>query len=93
MAQIVINTSLKWALEDFLILSAAEFFHLQDETPSFNECEHRGENLLIIGSANNHDIDEKEENQEGEPSRLYEVLNMVCKLHLLVFSQHPDLHQ
>jgi hypothetical protein len=74
-------------------LSAAEFVDLDDETPSFNECEDGIENLLTIDNANNHDIDEEEDNQEEEPPKLPEALDMVRKLHLLGSSQHPDLHQ
>ncbi len=66
---------------------------LDDETPSFNECEDGIENLLTIDNANNHDIDEEEDNQEEEPAKLPEVLDMVRKLHLLASSKHSDLHQ
>jgi hypothetical protein len=48
---------------------------------------------LTIDNANNHDIDEEEDNQEEEPPKLPEALDMVRKLHLLASSQHPDLHQ
>jgi hypothetical protein len=58
-----------------------------------NECEDRIENLLTIDNANNHDINEEEDNQEEEPPKLPEALYMVRKLHLLASSQHPDLHQ
>jgi hypothetical protein len=48
---------------------------------------------LTIDNASNHDIDEEEDNQEEEPPKLPEALDMVRKLHLLASSQHPDLHQ
>jgi hypothetical protein len=79
----VINTSLKWALIDFF---------LEDEK-QFICCRSGIENLLTIVNTSNHEIDEEEDNQEEEPPKLPEALDMVRKIHLLVSSQHPDLHQ
>jgi hypothetical protein len=50
---------------------------------------------LTIDNASNHGIEEEEDNQEEEPSKLSEALDMIRKLHPLASSQHPnpDLHQ
>ncbi len=48
---------------------------------------------MAIDNASNHAIDEEEDNQEEEPPKLPEALDMVRKLHLLASSQHSDLHQ
>jgi hypothetical protein len=46
-----------------------------------------------LSAAEFDDLDEKDDNQEEEPPKLPEALDMVRKLHFLTSSQHPNLHQ
>ena len=48
---------------------------------------------MTINNPSNHDIDKEEDNQEEEPPKSSEALDMVHKLHLLASPQQSDLHQ
>ena len=47
----------------------------------------------MISNPSNHEIDKEEDNQEEEPPKSSETLDMVRKLHLLAAPQQSDLHQ
>lgn len=74
-------------------LSAAQYMAIDDEIPVFNEWEDNPEIVSVT-----EDIEQDQEENEDEPTfeeppSLVDALEMIRKLHLLVSTRQPELHQ
>ena len=76
-----------------LELSATQYMMIDDEIPAFNEWEDNPETISVTEDIEQDQEEIEHESTLEEPPSLVDALEMIRKLHLLVSTRQPELHQ